>query len=511
MGQSNLTRGLLLSTLVWTLSINCTLKVSAQAIKDLSSSTTKQEQAIKSDQDLLQTIDLLQAKAKKFRQTVDSLNLRLQEQFKSQRITNTVDFQQVLANWEQFNRIWHDFTGDLEANPEFSPLLEESKIFNNINQNLLLQKEIISNLAKVLNKSSTLVIVELQEQLFTTRELNRSYYPYGSFETKTQHKFALISTNKARELELQVSQIENLLSNYLLNKAQRNNNSSQVFEATTVNSPNLTNSEELVDHDHKQTAFLNDKIFIILTVLSGCGIFVIWLFYTESRLILLKQKLTQDRDSKISQENFEDYLQNIEKIENQAREILNSTNQVIENEKKNLRNQNKPQPKFNSPSSFVTPAFSQKTPEPVIEESSPTDTSVVAEKELSLVTEEDLIAIYRQAPQLLFPKIIKVDVNKESIQRKKAGLKSEIIFQKTSNDTYWIVTEPELANNCYFLVPNPNLEINSVPYSNLENVFNCKGYKHRTSNKFKLKLSAMVKVESANSWKLIGTGEITFS
>ena len=510
MGQSNLTRGLLLSTLVWTLSINCTLKVSAQAIKDLSSSTTKQEQAIKSDQDLLQTIDLLQAKAKKFRQTVDSLNLRLQEQFKSQRITNTVDFQQVLANWEQFNRIWHDFNGDLEANPEFSPLLEESKIFNNINQNLLLQKEIISNLAKVLNKSSTLVIVELQEQLFTKRELNRSYYPYGSFETKTQHKFALISTNKARELELQVSQIENILSNYLLNKAQGDNNSYRIFEATTVDSANPTNSEKLVDHDDKKTAFLNYKILMILSLLSCCGIFI-WLFHIKSRLILLEQELTQDQDSKISQEIVEDYLQNIEKIENQAREILNSTNQFIENEKKNIRNPNKPQPKFNSPSSLVTPAFSQKTPEPVIEESSPTDTSVVAEKELSLVTEEDLIAIYRQAPQLLFPKIIKVDVNKESIQRKKAGLKAEIILQKTSNDSYWIVTEPELANNCYFLVPNPNLEINSVTYSNLENVFNCKGYKHRTSNKFKLKLSAMVKVESANSWKLIGNGEITFS
>ncbi len=503
MSQSNFTRGFLLSTLVWTLSINCTLKVSAQVINDLSSSMTIQEQTIKTDQDLLQTIDILQAKAEKFRQTVDSFNLQLQEQFKSKRIKNTVDFQQVLANWEQFNKIWDEFTGDLEANPEFSSLLEETKIFNDINQNLLLQKEIISNLAEVLNKSSTLVIVELQEQLFTQRELNRSYYPYGTFESKTQHKFALISTNKARELELRVSQIENILSNYLLNKAQINNTSSIIIKTSTVDSVNTKNSEEIVDNSLKKSSFLNFKLLIILTLLSSCGIFIILRFYKQSRTFLQKQDLAQDLDSEPSQEIVEDYLQNIEQFENQAREILDSTNEVIENEKKNIENQKQTQPKFDSPSSSRTPIFSKKTPKQVIEESSPTETS--------LVTEEDLIAIYRQAPQLLSEKIIKVDANKESIQRKKAGLKTEIIFQKTGNDSYWIVTEPQLANNCYFLVPNPNLEINSVTYSSLENIFNCRGYKNRTSDKFKLKLSAMVKIESASSWKLIGTGEITFS
>ncbi len=60
MKQSNLTRGLLLSTLVSTLSINCELKVFAQVINDLSSSMAKQEQTIKSDQDLLQKIVILQ-------------------------------------------------------------------------------------------------------------------------------------------------------------------------------------------------------------------------------------------------------------------------------------------------------------------------------------------------------------------------------------------------------------------------------------------------------------------
>ena len=253
MRKSNLTRGLLLSTLVSTLSINCELKVFAQVINDLSSSMAKQEQTIKSDQDLLQKIEIVQQKAEEFRQIVDIFNLQLQEQFKSQRIKNTVDFKKVLANWEQFNIIWHDFSQDLEKNPELSNLLEETKLFNNINQNLLFQKKIISNLAQVLNESSTLIITEFQEQLFTKRELNSSYHPSGIFDIKTQHKFALISTNKARELELQVSQIENILSNHLLNKEQINNTHHRIFDTTVANSINSTEAKELINNSFKET------------------------------------------------------------------------------------------------------------------------------------------------------------------------------------------------------------------------------------------------------------------
>ncbi len=119
--------------------------------------------------------------------------------------------------------------------------------------------------------------------------------------------------------------------------------------------------------------------------------------------------------------------------------------------------------------------------------------------------------MYRQNPQLLSHKIIKLEVNKKSIQRTKTRYKPDIIFKKASNDSYWIIMEPKLENNCYFLVPKPNLEINSLIYPSIENIFNCTGYNNRTSNKFNLKLSAMVQIHSTSSWKLIGAGEITFS
>ena len=523
MSQSNLTRGLLLLTLVSTLSINCELQVFAQVINDLSSRMVKQEQTIKSDQDLLQKIEILQQKAEKFRQIVDIFNLQLQEQFKSQRIKNTVDFKKVLANWEQFNIIWHDFSQDLEKNPELSNLLEETKLFNNINQNLLFQKKIISNLAQVLNESSTLIITEFQKQLFTKRELNSSYYSYGTLDIETQHKFALISTNKARELELQVAQVENILSNHLLNREQINNSNFRIVDANTASSIKTTDAKELID---KQTRFLNFNTLIVLTLLSSCAIFIILRTYKQN------QDIEQHREPEISQKNVTDDLHNVEQVENQVREILNSGNQVIVNKKKSqVKNSSaaslkQSQPKFNSPSFSATEIFLTKTPKQVVQESSP----IVS----SLVTEEDLIVMYRQNPQLLSQKVIKVEVTRESIQRTITGQKPEIFFKKASNDSYWIVMEPKLENNCYFLVPKPNLEINSLIYPSMENIFNCTGYHNRTSNKFNLKLSAMVQIhevreshvvsyakryplgrrglsDSTSSWKLIGTGEITFS
>ena len=500
MSQSNLTRELLLSTLVCALCISCALQVSAQDSNDLSSSKAKKEQTIKSDQYLLQKIDILQQKAEKFRQTVDIFNLQLQEQFHSQRTENTADFRQVLANWEEFNRIWHNFTQDLDNNPEFSNLLRETQVFNNINQNLLFQKEILSDLVQVLNEPSPLIITDFQGQLFTKRELNNSYYNHGNFDAQTQHKFALISTNKARELELQISQIENIFSNYLLNREQINNSNYRIVDATTNNS---TNTTELVDNSAKQTRFLNFNTLIVLTLLSSCTIFIILRAYKQN------QVLDQDREPETSPNDVKDYLHNVEKIENQAREILNSTNQIIENKKKDrVTNplsspQKQSQPKIKSSGASATQTFSTKTPQPVRQTFSPTVTS--------LVTEEDLIVMYRENPQLLLQKVIKVEVIKESIERTIAGTKPEIMFKETSNDHYWIVLEPELENNCYFLVPKPNLEINSLIYPSIENIFNCTGYNDRTSNKFNLKLSAMVQIQSASSWKLIGTGEITFS
>ena len=519
MSPSHLIRRLLLPTLVWTLSTNCSLKVSAQVINDSSSSMAKQEQTIPNEQEILQKIEILQQQAEKFRKTVDIFNLQLQEQFNSQRTSNIVDVQPVLVNWEQLNKIWHNFTRDIEKNPEFSNLVQENQIFRDIEQNLIFQQEIISNLAKILNESSTLIITELQEQLFTRRELSRNDYPYGSFEAKTQHKFALVSTNKARELELQISQIENILSNQLLFKEKINNTNYKIGEKNTLN---FSDTKEPINNLSKQNDFLSFNTLIALALLSSCAIFIILKNSKQNHVVAEDQDSYEDEDSEAPRNNLvnydvADYLKNVQHFEHQARELLNSSNQIIDNRKnpierdEKIQVKNNPvtsdhktiQPNFNFSDSSKTKAFSGTNPTQVIQESSPTVTS--------LVTEEDLILMYRENPQLLHRKSITVAINKESIQRIKTGQKSDILFKEKNNGSYWIILEPKLENNCYFLVPNPFLDINSLTLQNIDKIFNCTRYNNRISDQFNLKYSAMVQVHTLTSWRLIGTGEITFS
>ena len=512
MSQSNLTRGLLLSTLVWTLSANCLSKVSAQVIDDLSLNMTTEEQTITSDQDLLQKTEIFQQKAEKFRQIIDIFNIQLQEQFNSQRTKNIVDFTEVLAHWAQLNRIWRDFTKDLESRPELFNLLQEDEFFQEIGQNLLTQKEIISNLEKVLNQSSTLIITELQEQLFTRRELSRNYYPYGTFEARTQHKFALVSTNKVRELELQASQIENIISHHLLYKKQLNNTNYGIAEPTTSNS---VDTKKFVDNLLKQPDFFNFNTLIALTLLSSCAIFIILRSFKQDRSVFQAQNFNQGGNSEIPRSDLinydvSDYLKNVQQLENQALKILNSANQIVEEKQKSQVNDDsisfshdQSQSNSNFSDLATTKTFLSSSHRKIIQEIPPTVTS--------LVTEEDLILMYRKNWQFLRQKSITVAITRESIKRIKTGQKSDILFKEADSGGYWIVLEPKLENNCYFLVPNPILEINSLTLQSIDKIFTCTRYNNRTSDKFNLKYSAMVRVHSSTSWKLIGTGELTFS
>ena len=517
MTQSKLTRGLLFSTLVLTLSTSCVLKISAQVINDFSSAMAQQEQEINNDQDLLQKIDILQQKAARLRQTVDIFNLRLQEEFNSPRRNNTVNEKKVLANWEQFNKIWHNFNQDLGENPELYSLLDKTQVINSINKNLLFQKEIISTLAQVLNESSRLLTTEFQEQLFTKRELNNSYFPNGTFETQTQHKFTLISTNKARELELQVSQMENILSNYILTKQESIktiNSGYRAIEATTIDSGKTKNIP------NEPSNFLNFNTFIALFLLSSCAIFVVVKAYKQKNPSLDNKDYNQDDDLEISQNNVEDYLKNLQQVENQAREIINSTNQIIDHQKNSRENyqkfqdNNNPAAPGNNLSTNKQPNLNSSnaaTNRKLVSQISPQALQESLLTNVALAIEEDLIDLYHKNRQLLLQKSIKVSVTKESLQRIKTGLQSEILFKETSNGSYWLVLEPKLENNCYFLVPNPILNFNALINQGIDNIFTCTRYNNRTSDNFNLKFSAMVQVQSSSTWKLIGTGEIIFS
>jgi len=424
MRHSNLIRVLLLFTLVGTLSSDYALKANAQVINDLSSNTIKQRQTRQSHQDVLQKIDILQQKAENFRQTVDRINIQLQEQLNSPQTSQKVDFKPILANWEQLNRIWHELTKNLEQNPEFSHLLQKDRVFYNIDQSLTFQEKIISNLAKVLNKSSSPTIIAFQEQIFTKKELNNHDHPHGIFEARTQHKFALISTNKARELELQIYQLENILFNYLLYKKQPNNPNYRIIQATTKIYPD---TEEFVDNSDKKTRFFNFNTLIVLTLLSSCGMFIALKTYKKNSSSLEDHDLHEDAETEkthnnVADYNVVDYLKNVQKVESQARELLSSTNHIIENQQINIGkdedyqlteyfadiSEKRSQPNLDFPDFQRTESLPKTTQQAI-----PAPLPMIT----SLATEEDVIILYRNNRQSLLQKAIRVDVTQESIQR----------------------------------------------------------------------------------------------
>ncbi|MEM9275505.1 MAG: hypothetical protein AAGA80_21440, partial [Cyanobacteria bacterium P01_F01_bin.143] len=301
-----------------------------------------------------------------------------------------------------------------------------------------------------------------------------------------------------------------ILFNYLLYRKPINNTSYRLIEATTTNS---TDIGQFGDNSVPKTKFFTFKVLIVLTLLSSCGIFIFLKSYKQKNSSVENQDLDQDRNNEAPLNNMADYLENVQKVENQARQLLDSTELIIENQHDNIRKNQEhqinehfmdiaAQRSLNSPSFERAEAFSSTTQQ-AVQESLPITKN--------LATEEDVIVLYRKNRQSLLKKAIRVSVTQESKQRIKAGGKSEIIFEKSSNGSYWIITEPKLENNSYFLVPNPMLKLNALLEQNVDHIFTCTRYNNRSSDNFNLKFSAIVQVHVANSWKLIGTGEITFS
>ncbi|ELS03903.1 hypothetical protein Xen7305DRAFT_00036270 [Xenococcus sp. PCC 7305] len=511
MSQSNLIKGLLFSSLIWTLSSNFSAQASVPVISNPSSITAKQVQILKNGQDVLQGIEILQQKAENFRQTVDSLNFQLQAQFNSSGTSNVVDTQLVLTNWQKLNRIWLDFTTDIEKNSEFSHLLQKEQVFTDIEQNLRFQKTIISNLAKVLNQPSASVVIELQGQIFT----NQDSYNNSVFDTITQHKFSLISTNKARELELQVSQLENIVSDNLLDKVQTINSVSQNVEASKLKTRQKTDISELTNNSSGEIDLLNFNVLTALALLSSCAIFVALKSYKNKRSFWPKQDLDKIQNPKISDQQVVDYLHSLEAKEQQSYQLIDSANKLILDGKKTLEQQDI---HLVSPSSNdayrkqirLTNAKSSTISMPskvATKQVTPPESSAIA---TTLTTEEELIIVYREHPQLLLPKVIEVEVY-QGIGQETTNGESEILFREAKHGNYWIILEPKLENNSYFLVPNPMLDLEFPLFQSSDKIFTCPKHHGKLSGEFDLKFSAMVQVYSSRAWKLIGTGEITFS
>ncbi|MDJ0903360.1 MAG: hypothetical protein QNJ55_31630 [Xenococcus sp. MO_188.B8] len=135
---------------------------------------------------------------------------------------------------------------------------------------------------------------------------------------------------------------------------------------------------------------------------------------------------------------------------------------------------------------------------------------------ISLKELQSLIKSYNSNPGLLASKSTMVAATRESIEQRRTGYNTPIIFTQTDNDSYWIIYKKLLVEDDYFyLVPKANLIINSRIYQTIEDIFVCQNYSNRSSNKFQLGQPAIVKLtadseDSEEKWELVEPGKLNF-
>ncbi|MDJ0903361.1 MAG: hypothetical protein QNJ55_31635 [Xenococcus sp. MO_188.B8] len=125
---------------------------------------------------------------------------------------------------------------------------------------------------------------------------------------------------------------------------------------------------------------------------------------------------------------------------------------------------------------------------------------------------QSLMKIYNSNPRQLASNITTVAATRESVAKRRSGNKTPIIFIESSQDSFWIVQELSLQDDCFYLVPSANLTINERIYMTISYIFVCQNYANRSSNKFSLSKPAIVKFNRdwENEWELVEPGEIIF-
>ncbi|MDJ0899502.1 MAG: hypothetical protein QNJ55_11890 [Xenococcus sp. MO_188.B8] len=403
-------------------------------------------------------------------------------------------------------------------------------------------------------------VESIQSFNFTKEEINRSFDQNRTFDAITLYKFALVSTNKARDLELRIADLEKHI--YIESRYLQQQNS------FTLNP---------IDANSERNKFLSLKALLVLFVLSGCTFFIIYKAYKQNNSVkqikikdnqinqnyyqkntvkpsqpyrqrnnysstaIRNQRTSSEKKSTYYSTKFEmmdrgkaggageasgagednyqdsslktklaDYYQykspNRRGITNYSAssQDLSNKNSSSKLNRSRYYHQHLTKQALNLNENSATNLFPTRT----AKQSSSKSVTHISDKPNTLG--EEIVAIYHRNPRELSIKVIKVAATSESIEQRRAGMKTPIRFTETSNYSYWIIQEPKTDNN-YFLVPKPNLVINSHIYQTIEDIFSCQGYQNRASNKFKLKLSAVVQSEGEGSWKLIEPGELIFS
>ncbi|MEM8719537.1 MAG: hypothetical protein AAGE84_09550 [Cyanobacteria bacterium P01_G01_bin.39] len=467
MSHSSLIIGLLLSTLVWTVPINFEQEALAQVESEQISTVTATDRRLKQYQGLLQKLNYLQQQGINYRQVIDQLNFQIQDK-------EPIEERFVLTNNKNFIQAWNEFNREIADNHELYSFRGMSQILDSLDQDLLILDDLVSNF-------------EISDE-------------------NNLDKFLLGSTKKVRDLELQISQIENLIYLQLLNLDTTNSLNSNILGTTRVKQQPIS---AVADADLPNNSIFNFKALIVLTLLSSCAIAIVIVAYKQNKYF--RQIKTIYKDQYISQQP-EHNPQDLDSLNQDKQEISgipDYPNTYKNHHSKTKQhhprqyNQKLTKPSFNlndySTSHLIT---KNHTTQSIPQSSFPTT---------YIPSEEALVTTYTQDPKILAKKAIKVAATRESIEQRRAGIKTAILFTETGNDSYWIALEPELEDHHYFLVPKPNLVINSRIYQTIEYIFRCPGYQNRASNKFQLKLPAVVQFNGSDCWKLVKSGELTFS
>jgi outer membrane murein-binding lipoprotein Lpp len=128
-------------------------------------------------------------------------------------------------------------------------------------------------------------------------------------------------------------------------------------------------------------------------------------------------------------------------------------------------------------------------------------------EDLSLGTPKlKLIDTYHEEPSLMFLKGIEVSETEESISNRQFNPNNPIVLENNRQGNYLIVKEKKAD----YLIPKPNLTINSDNYFSLESLFQCRNYS-ATYSSFKLiKPARVLGILGGLNWCLEEKGILQF-
>jgi len=402
-----------------------------------------------------------------------------------------IDFATIKSQWQDFKKKWEITKGQLDNQNEVKSKLSslnllEDKIKSFDTTIGLLNTDIISQ-----GKNR---IKLLQENLKMPLDSSNS----GNFGKLTQQILELKTKSDITEIELGLLQIEQAIV------------PSQQTQPTKPITPTPTENNPIMN------------ALLPLTVLLALGElgFIIYLLKrkkanTDTDIEMYSEKESPklspyERDMLPVLETENKQLRSkLSEFERQIRELesektaLTQKNSLLESSNKDIQ-----KPYLDIPT--------QKYPSenrPTRENTAPPKYAAMIHR-VNITTEDELITYYNSNPKVLEDSIEIVTASEESIQFKRIGGNTQIIFKNSRSGNYWLLPQPIIRDGYkyYCLVPKAELVVNQHNYNTIRDIFHCTDYGNRSSSKkFRLSCAASVQKNQQGSWELIAPGEIVFS